>query len=259
MSPYSTALALAIDPKAAVQNFKRLASGAHNLLNEYGFYESIDFTRQRGPHGERGVIVYAYMAHHQGMSLLAFDNILNDNTLKKRFHSNPRIIGMESLLCERAPVFPPIATGSRKTIPLSRLTPFSTEPIMGIVETPHSAAPKVNLLSNGFYSVMSTNSGGGYSTWKGIDITRWRADVTTDNWGSFCYIKDVKTGEFWSSAYHPTCKRSPRYSVSFKADKTEFRRFDDQLKQTWKSSFHRKMMQKSVCSHLQICLPNLAK
>ena len=229
VSPYSTALALAIDPQAAIHNFKRLAKNPQNLFNDYGYFESIDFTRQHAPHGERGVIVYAYMAHHQGMSLLAFDNILNNNIVRKRFHANPRIVGMESLLCERAPALPPISKGSRKTIPISRLAPFPTAPIMGIVETPHSAIPKVNLLSNSNYSVMMTNSGGGYSSWKDIDVTRWRPDVTADNWGSFCYIKDIQSGDFWSAAFHPTGRKGKKYSVSFKADRTEIRRTDYQI------------------------------
>lgn len=229
VSPYSTALALSIDPKAALQNLKRLESKRYDLLGDYGYYESIDFTRQQARHGERGVVVYAFMAHHQGMSLLAIDNVLNNNILRKRFHANPRICGMESLLYEKAPVFPTIAKGSRKTIPISRLPPFPAVPIMGIAETPHGSAPKVNILSNGVYSVMITNSGGGYSTWKDFDITRWRADVTLDNWGSFCYIKDVHSGDFWSVGFHPTCRRSKKYTVSFKADRTEIQRLDAQM------------------------------
>jgi cyclic beta-1,2-glucan synthetase len=229
VSPYSTALALAIDPKAAIENFKHLMDDGHHLLNDYGYFEAVDFTRQRAPHGERGVIVYAYMAHHQGMTLLSFDNTLNHNILRRRFHSNPRIIGMESLLYERAPVTPPIAKGSRKTVPISRLAPFPTTPIMGVVDTPHSASPKVNLLSNGGYSVMTTNSGGGYSSWKDIEINRWRADVTSDNWGSFFYIKDVQSEDFWSATFHPTCRQGKKYSASFKADRTEYRRTDFQI------------------------------
>lgn len=229
VSPYSTALALAINPKAAIKNFKVLEKQEYKLLGEYGYYESIDFTRQRAPHGERGVIVYAFMAHHQGMSLLAVDNVLNNNVFRKRFHANPRICGMESLLCERAPMFPPVSKGSRKSIPISRLTPFPSLPIMGMVETPQSGTPKVNLLSNGQYSVMITNSGGSSSTWRDLDITRWRADVTSDNWGSFCYIKDMHSGDYWSAGYHPTCRRSKKYIVSFKADRTEIRRLDYQI------------------------------
>lgn len=230
VSPYSTALALSIDPKGAVANLRELQKIF--MLNDYGYFESLDYTRQHAPEGERGVIVYAYMAHHQGMSLLAFDNVLNNNILRKRFHANPRIVGMESLLCEKAPSFPPIAKGSRKSIPLSRLTPFPTAPIMGIMDTPHSATPKINLLSNGTYSVMTTNSGGGYSAWKDIEITRWRTDTTTDHWGSYYYIKDCQTGRYWSAAFQPVCIKSKKYSVSFKADRTEIRRMDNQIEVT---------------------------
>jgi cyclic beta-1,2-glucan synthetase len=229
VSPYSSALALAINPSAAIKNLKRLYSGNTNLLSNYGYYESIDFARQHGPHGERGVIVYAFMAHHEGMSLLAFDNILNQNLMPKRFHADPRIAGVENLLYERIPFNPPIAKETRQSVPLSRLAPFSSIPIMGVVDTPHSPTPKINLLSNGDYSVMLTNSGGGYSTWKEVDISRWRSDTTSDPWGNFCYIKDIRSGDVWSSTYHPTYTKGKEYSVRFKPEKVEFRRRDHEI------------------------------
>lgn len=229
VSPYSTALALAIHPAEALKNLNALALKPYSMFSDYGFYESIDFARQHAPHGERGVIIYAFMAHHQGMSLLAFNNILNDNPFPKRFHANPRISGVELLLYERTPLNPPIAKESRKEIPISRLTPFSTAPIMGMMHTPHSLTPKVNLISNGSYSVMMTNSGGGYSRWKEIDISRWRSDSTLDNWGSFCYIKDLHSGAVWSNTFQPTHTKDRKYSVSFKADKIEVHRRDHQF------------------------------
>ena len=228
VSPYSTALALAIDPKKAIKNLRELDQ-REKLLANYGYYESIDFTRQSAPHGKRGVIVYAFMAHHQGMSLLAINNILNDNILRRRFHANPRVCGMESLLYEKPPVLPPISQGSRKEIPISRLTPFTPLPIMGLTDTPHSSVPKVDLLSNSSYSVMTTNSGGGQSCWKNIDITRWRSDTTSDYWGSYLYIKDLATKQFWSTGFQPTAVKPKRYAVSFKADRTEFKRLDNQI------------------------------
>lgn len=229
VSPYSTALALGVNPKAALANLKVLEKKPYSMLSDYGFYESIDFARQHGPHGERGVIIYAFMAHHQGMSLLAFDNALNDNIFSKRFHSNPRVSGVELLLYERTPLNPPIAKESRKEVPVSRLTAFSTAPIMGMMHTPNSMTPKINLISNGAYSVMITNAGGGYSRWKEIDITRWRSDCTLDNWGSFCYIKDKQSGSLWSTTFQPTHAKDRKYSVSFKADKTEIHRRDHQF------------------------------
>lgn len=229
VSPYSSALALAVNSNEAIANLRRLSKGLYPMLSTCGYYESIDFTRQHGPHGERGVIVYAYMAHHEGMSLLAFNNVINDHIIPRRFHADPRIAGVETLLCERVPLKLPIGKGSRKDIPVSRLTQFSSVPIMGRVDTPHSVAPKTNLLSNGTYSVMLTNSGGGYSRWKNIDITRWYSDTTKDNWGSFCYIKDIQTGSIWSTAYHPTLTKGRNYSVSFKADKVEIHRRNNDI------------------------------
>lgn len=229
VSPYSSALSLMVNPQKAIQNLQELAKGAENMLSDYGFYESIDFTRQRGPHGERGVIVYAYMAHHQGMSLLSFNNLLNKFILNKRFHLDPRIAGVESLLYEQTSLSPSLAKGYRREIPMSRLAPFSTIPLLGVVDTPHSIVPKVNLLSNGSYSIMTTNSGGGYSRWDELDITRWRSDTTSDHWGSFCYIKDTETGQFWSSTYTPSHIKGKNYRVSFKADKTEIRRRDHRI------------------------------
>lgn len=229
ISPYSSALALAVNPTEAVSNLRTLSKKQYGMLGAYGFYESIDFTRQHGPHGERGVIVYAFMAHHEGMTLLAINNLLNDHIIPRRFHADPRIAGVESLLCERVPSTLAIGKGSRKDIPVARLTQFSSAPIMGRVDTPHSTIPKVNLLSNGVYSLMMTNSGGGYSRWKDFDITRWQADTTCDDQGTYCYIKDLRSGDIWSTGYHPTHTKGRNYTMSFKADKIELHRRDHNI------------------------------
>lgn len=231
VSPYSSVLALAVKAKSAIKNLKKMAEKNHlNLMGPYGYYESVDFTRQRSPAGERGVIVYVYMAHHQGMIFATINNILNKATLNNRFHKDPRICGVSSLLYERIPFSPPIkVTGGRKEPILRRLEPFSQSPIMGVVETTESVTPKINLLSNEKYSLMITNTGGGYSHWGDIEIYRWRADTTQDSWGSFCYIKDMKSGEVWSAAYQPTQTSGKEYSVNFKGDKAEFRRKDHQI------------------------------
>ncbi len=74
-----------------------------------------------------------------------------------------------------------------------------------------TSVPAVQLLSNGRYHVMITNAGGGYSRWKDIAVTRWYEDGTRDNWGTFCYLRDVATGAFWSTAYQPALSRSAVY------------------------------------------------
>lgn len=231
VSPYSSLLALAVKPMSAIKNLKKMAEKNHlNLMGPYGYYESMDFTRQRSPAGERGVTVYVYMAHHQGMILATINNILNNEALINRFHKDPRICGINSLLYERIPFSAPIKiTGSRREPLLRRLEPFSQIPIMGVVETSESVTPKINLLSNEKYSLTITSTGGGYSRWGDIEIYRWRADTTRDSWGSFCYIKDMKSGAVWSAAYQPTLTSGKEYSVNFKGDKAEFRRKDHRI------------------------------
>ena len=91
---------------------------------------------------------------------------------------------------------------------------------------PNTPIPEVQLLSNGRYHVMVTNAGGGSSRWKDLSVTRWREDSTCDNWGSFCYLRDVTSGEFWSTTYQPTLKPSKRYEVIFSEGRVEFRRRD---------------------------------
>jgi cellobiose phosphorylase len=231
VSPYSSVLALAVKPKAALRNLRNMAEKNHqDLMGPYGYYESMDFTRQRSPSGERGIIVYSYFAHHQGMIFTTINNVLNNETLINRFHKDPRVSGVNSLLYERIPNSPPIKISGFKAEPnLRRLQPFSQSPIMGVTDTPESVTPKINLLSNEKYSLMITNTGGGYSRWGDIEIYRWRADTTQDSWGSFCYIKDMNSRELWSVGYQPTQTKGKEYSVNFKGDKAEFRRTDHKI------------------------------
>ena len=61
--------------------------------------------------------------------------------------------------------------------------------------TPHTLSPRAHLLSNGSYTVMVTNAGGGYSRRQQLAMTRWREDITSDAWGSFVFVRDLDTGD----------------------------------------------------------------
>jgi len=95
--------------------------------------------------------------------------------------------------------------------------------IMRSFDNPALGAPQVHLMSNGRYQVVITNAGGGYSRWGDLAITRWREDATRDHWGTFIYLRDTATGEFWSSAYQPTLRPAERYEVTFTDALAEFR------------------------------------
>ncbi len=227
VAPYATMLAIGIEPQATIKNLERLKK--HGLFSDYGFYESIDFNRRPRSDSEPGVIVRAYMAHHQGMAFLALTNFLFNNVMQRRFHQDPRVKAAEPLLYERVPVSPPIHhISTREEIP-SRVESMGVAPSVSKFDSPHSNTPKVQLLSNGQLSTMTTTAGGGYIRWKDIDLTRWRADTTKDAYGSFLYLKDTDTGEIWSNFYHPVDKKPDRYSVHFPLDRSEYRRRDNGL------------------------------
>jgi hypothetical protein len=94
VSPYSTFLALGVDALAALRNLRSM--DASGWVGAYGFYEAADFS---GPSG-RASLVREWMAHHQGMSLLAILNLLHDNIVQKWFHANPLVQANELLLHE---------------------------------------------------------------------------------------------------------------------------------------------------------------
>ncbi len=223
IAPYASALALMVEPKEACLNLQRLA--ADGMLGKYGFYEAVDYTKSRVPRGQSSVMIKSFMAHHSGMTLLSLAYLILDRPMQKRFNSNPLFEATILLLQERIPkatVFYSHALGLSDT-PTQLNNPGVP---VRILNNPGTPVPEVHLLSNGKYHVMITSAGGGYSRWKDIAVTRWREDTTRDNWGTFCYIHDESSGEFWSTTHQPTLKRSKNYEAIFSEGLAEFRRQD---------------------------------
>ena len=227
ITPHASALALMVAPEAACRNLEDLSS--RGFQGRYGFYEAIDYTPSHLPRGRTNAVVQSYMAHHQGMSLLALTHLLLDQPMQKRFEANPMFQATVLLLQERLPKA--TAYHSRiSELSESRKTSVSLkEKPLRICTTPNTPIPEVQLLSNGTYHVMVTNAGGGYSRWKDLAVTRWREDGTCDNWGAFCYIRDISSGVFWSAAHQPTLKTSDRYEAIFSEGRVEFRRRDEDI------------------------------
>ena len=220
VAPYASALALMVEPEEACLNLQRLA--AEGLEGGYGFYEAVDYTPSRLPRGKSSAVVRSFMAHHEGMSLLSLAYLLLDRPMQRRFESEPMFQATALLLQERVPKAS--ALYWHKTESSGLLTAPSGEEIpVRVFTDPDTATPEVQLLSNGRYHVMVTNSGGGYSRWKETAVTRWREDGTCDNWGTFCYLRDMTSGEFWSTAYQPTLKGPESYEAIFSEARAEFR------------------------------------
>src|SRR6266446_6812762 len=224
VAPYAAALALGVEPAAAIRNLRRLATlDGSAVLADYGYYEAIDYSRRTELDGAAGIIIHCYMVHHQGMSLLAYDNALHDNAMRRRFHSDPRIRATEPLLHEHIPEQILPTTGEAHEERPVRQT-IATAGAPAVAQTPEIASPRTHLLSNGTCSITVTNSGGGYLRWLDLDITRWRADATCDVSGAFCYIRDLVSGTTWSNTHQPVRSPERRYTWNFTPDKAEFRR-----------------------------------
>jgi len=223
IAPYASVLALMVAPEEACLNLQRLAT--EGFEGDYGFYEAIDYTPSRLPRGKSNIVVRSFMAHHEGMSLLSLAYLLLDRLMQKRFESDPLVQATTLLLQERVPKATAFYSHTTEISEVHAAT-SGTETRVRIFSSPGTSIPEVQLLSNGRYHVMITNAGGGYSRWKDIAVTRWREDTTCDNWGTFCYLRDVTSGKFWSIAYQPTLKQSDNYEAIFSHARAEFRRRD---------------------------------
>ena len=226
VTPHATALAVMVEPQQAVQNLRVLA--ALGIVGQYGFYEAVDYTPSRLRRGETFAIVRSFMAHHQGMSLLALADALLDGPMRKRFAAEPVFAATLQLLQERVPRA--AATYSQGSeLAASRVQSDATQMPVRVFSAGNTQTPAVQMLSNGRYHVMVTNAGGGFSRWKNLAVTRWREDSTRDCWGTFCYVRDVDSGRFWSNTLQPTMTACPSYEATFTEPRVQYHRRDDEI------------------------------
>ena len=223
IAPYASMLALMVDPGAACENLRRMTTLGFD--SPLGFYEAVDYTPARLPRGKSLAVVKSFMAHHQGMGFLSLVSVLLNQPMQKRFAANPPFQSAILLLQERIPRTTATYVKIVETSD-ARLLASVQEPPVRVLDRARTRRPEVQLLSNGRYHVMLTNSGGGSSAWRDLAVTRWREDPTRDHWGTFCYVRDLADGAFWSTAYQPTLRDPERYEAIFSEDRAEFRRLD---------------------------------
>jgi cyclic beta-1,2-glucan synthetase len=229
VAPYATQLAVSVDPHEALKNLERLRQLGGE--GRFGFYEALDFTQARVETGEKYTVIKSYMAHHQAMGFLAILNRLTDNIMHRRLRNEPAVRAAELLLEERIPIEAPVIPAEQLRVEEGErgaVAPLEL-PVSRRISTPFTPTPRTHLISNNYYTVMINNVGSGFSRWRHLDVTRWRNDATTDNHGTYLYLRDRRSGACWSAGYQPTCTEPEYYDVTFSVDKADIRRVDDDI------------------------------
>ena len=223
VAPYATVMAVDVDPHGAIANLERL----RKLGGEgpFGFYEALDFSDRAAP--EKFAIVRSYMAHHQGMGFLSIANRLFGGVMRRRLLAEPVVRAASLILEERIPYDVPLLSPAAAAEPTAQPNVPLDVPTKRRITTPNTAIPRTHLLSNGNYTVLVTNAGGGFSRTADLDVTRWAADRTADASGMFFYLRDRNRGTVWSAGYQPTRRTPDAYEAVFSLDKTEITRRDD--------------------------------
>src|SRR2546426_5861986 len=166
------------------------------------------------------------MAHHQGMVVPAIANVVHDGAMRARFHTEPSVQATELLLQERTPRDVAVARPRADEVQAVGDVREFVPPVVRRFTSPHGSPPRTQLLSNGRYAVMLTTAGSGYSRWRHLAVTRWREDVTRDAWGTYVFLRDVDSGESWSTGYQPRGGEPDSYEVTFSEDRAEIVRRD---------------------------------
>jgi len=163
------------------------------------------------------------------MTLVALANTLHNGAMRQRFHAAPLVQATELLLQERVPRD---VDGAPARGDAGAFAPRVREPVPTTSRrllSPHQPEAHTQLLSNGRYAVMMTVAGSGYSRWGNLAVTRWREDPTSDNCGSYIYLRDVDQGTVWSAGYQPTCSEPDSYETTLLEERVECVRRDGTL------------------------------
>ncbi|MCF8058785.1 MAG: hypothetical protein K9K67_05785 [Bacteriovoracaceae bacterium] len=220
VSPYSTALASLVLPQEAIENLKLLIS--QNFLTDFGFYEAIDYTEGRIPPKQNYAVIQNFMAHHQGMILVAFDNFLHDSSIVNYFHKNSLVKSSELLLQERVPKKVYVLHPRSEEISTIRERDFNSLPSLQHIPNVNTDINQTRVLSNGSYTSMLTATGSGFSKSDNRFLFKWDEDSTLEKDGNFVFVKNKLDGSLFSTTFQPLCKDSENFKTIFSEHKVEY-------------------------------------
>jgi cyclic beta-1,2-glucan synthetase len=226
VAPYASALAAMVDLPNAMHNFLEL--DRLGLRGTLGYFEAVDFRRPYRPSGERGLTIFNYMAHHQGMVLHSLSNIVNRGSVVRKFHSDLRVEATRTLLQERQLGLMPKA----KVYDIGEVRPLQPlKPIVMVDGTSglNERLPRQYVLSNGYYKALVLADGTGGSTWGETEINRWSADALVPSGGTLTYIRDTQSGAIWSPTYNPIGGVDESYNVVALPEKVVFERNQEEI------------------------------
>jgi cyclic beta-1,2-glucan synthetase len=219
IAPYASVLAAQVVPGLASRNLVLLqALGARGSL---GFIEALDYTPALQTTVGASIAVNTFMAHHQGMSLVALANVLLDGVARRWGMADPHLQAVGALLHERAPrevpMRQPLPAGPR-TPPLLARTPA----LLRHVLPGQQAVEPTQLLGNGRFSLSLRANGAGTTRLGSLALVRERDDALRDEHGSFLYLRRQPGGPLVSITQHPAPDPAAHYRSVFHADRVCF-------------------------------------
>ncbi|WP_343807942.1 GH36-type glycosyl hydrolase domain-containing protein [Alteraurantiacibacter aestuarii] len=224
IAPYASALALAIIPREATDNLRRLCD--MGASGRFGLWEAIDFTADRKPDDGAFAPVSAFMAHHQGMILSAIGNVLLQDRMVHRLERDPQIKLVSLLLSERIPHELPSEIERLDAIEAAEVASSAPSRIDAVWEPADTHFPQVHLLGNGRLSSWISEGGGGGLQWHHQALTRFVPDAVRDADGCWLYLHDRDSQQDWSATRQPTGAIGDEYRVLFQPHMAEFHRRD---------------------------------
>lgn len=228
VSSYGSILAVTDYPKEVVNNLKRLQECG--MFQKYGYYEAVDFTPTRLRKNRAYELVKTYMAHHQGLILLSINNLFSNNILQKRMMANPEIQSVKILLQERMPEEVVITKEEKEKV--EKMKPVDYDAYSE--RTYLTCNPNRNLsntIANQAYTIVTNQTGTGYSKYKDIQINRYQ-ETDEENQGIFFYLKNEKRKKIWSSAILPQIALPDKVKITFFPDGDKWMRTDGNLETT---------------------------
>ncbi|MBN2853367.1 MAG: hypothetical protein JXQ23_11595 [Clostridia bacterium] len=227
VSPYSTFISMRYNEKNYYENLQLLMK--FNMRGELGFYDALDFMFSEGKKYKKNNIIKTYMCHHKGMSLMAIDNYLNNNTIVSRFHREAQMKSAEILLEEVKQLGVIVKDVSKKSEKSILKESSQDQPIPRVISKGKYRYPALHVLSNDHFQCVLSSTGSGFSKFDDIMINNWSSDPSNDVYGTFIYVKDMETGKFFSITYSPTFSKPEFYEVIFSIEKVEYKRIENDI------------------------------